>query len=447
MPEYWAALLATHTPPDSSATDLQGIAVWALQFTPRVAHLDESVLMELEASGRLFGGEDGLRQRVTEESQQLGIGAIGWASTSLAALALARCNVTSSGVKGGVKQPLAQQLDALALESLTALRPHRPTLARLGCKTLGDVRALPRGGVSRRFGEPVLTALDQAYGLRASAHCWVTLPETFHITLELPGRIDSAAAMLFGAHRLLLQMCGWLAARNSGVTAFALTWRHDLLRAKTAGEGRQLTVRCAEATRDIKHLGRLLAEHLAKVELLAPVGDIGLCALEVVLLEAASKSFLPDTLRAGENLGRVLERIAVRLGPERVKRPTLLEDHRLEWMQSWQPASGVKAGRAPSPASRMVDIPQPSWVLPKPLKLAVARHRPLYQGPLQLVVGPHRVESGWWHRALDDQGRQETLNVQRDYWVAWSEHAGALWIYQERLAHDDISWYLHGIFA
>lgn len=446
MAEYWAALLATHNPRNASPTDLQGIAVWALQFTPRVAHLDESVVMELEASERLFGGEDGLRQRVTEESRQLGIGAIGWASTSLAALALARCGATDS-----FDRPLAQRLDALALESLTALRPHRPTLARLGCQTLGDVRGLPRGGVSRRFGQPVLAALDQAYGLRPSAHDWVSLPETFHSTLELPGRIDSAASMMFGAHCLLLQMCGWLAAQNSGVTAFVLNWRHDLLRAKTAGEGGQLTVRCAEATRDVRHLSRLLAEHLAKVELLAPVGDIGLCAEEIVLLEAASRSFLPDTLRAGENLGLVLERIAARLGPERVRRPTLLEDHRIEWMQSWQPASGAKVGRAPSlapsSAPRMVDIPQPSWVLPRPLRLAVARHRPLYQGPLQLVVGPHRVESGWWHRAVNDQGQQVTLNVQRDYWVALSEHAGALWIYQERLAHDDISWYLHGIFA
>ena len=35
-----------------------------------------------------------------------------------------------------------------------------------------------------------------------------------------------------------------------------------------------MTVRTAQPTRDIEHLTRLLAEHLAKVQLLAPVGDL-----------------------------------------------------------------------------------------------------------------------------------------------------------------------------
>jgi hypothetical protein len=40
-----------------------------------------------------------------------------------------------------------------------------------------------------------------------------------------------------------------------------------------------------------------------------------------------------------------------------------------------------------------------------------------------------------------------TGHVQRDYWVALSEHAGVLWVFQERLADDDTAWYLHGVFA
>ena len=39
-----------------------------------------------------------------------------------------------------------------------------------------------------------------------------------------------------------------------------------------------LTVRTAEVTRNVEHLSRLLAEHLAKVELKAPVGDLELIA-------------------------------------------------------------------------------------------------------------------------------------------------------------------------
>ena len=219
------------------------------------------------------------------------------------------------------------------------------------------------------------------------------------------------------------------------------------MRNKTAGEGGELIIRTAGATRDINHLARLLSEHLAKVTLLAPVGDLELAALDVVSLVEESKSLLPDTVRAGEELGMVLERIAARLGPERVLRPRMAEDHRLEWMQSWSPAGELARARAGANPPRLVDIPQPTWVLPQPLKLAVSQHRPLYQGPLQLVVGPHRVEGGWWHREDDANGRQVTHHLPRDYWVALSQHAGALWVFQERLMHDDINWYLHGVFA
>lgn len=44
-------------------------------------------------------------------------------------------------------------------------------------------------------------------------------------------------------------------------------------------------------------------------------------------------------------------------------------------------------------------------------------------------------------------GQAETRNVVRDYWVALSEHAGVLWVFQTRLADDATSWFLHGTFA
>lgn len=150
---------------------------------------------------------------------------IAWSSTSLAALACAR-----GGHENGIKGALTTLLDPLPMETLAAVKPHLTTLTQLGCRTLGDVRALPRGGISRRFDKQLLTALDQAYGLRPEAHHWVEAPEVFKARLELMSRVDAAPALLFGARRLLLQMCGWLAARNAGTTSFCLRWVHDASR-------------------------------------------------------------------------------------------------------------------------------------------------------------------------------------------------------------------------
>lgn len=435
----WAALLFPRspdgTPPPTDA--LIGPSTWALQFTPRVALSEEAIVMELEASARLFGGRRALRDRLLIESVDLGATALAWAPNSLAALALGR-----AGIENGIKRPLPDLLDTLPMDVLTATAPHHVTLTQLGCRTLGDVRRLPRGGISRRFDKTLLAALDKAYGLRPEVHAWVVLPDTFSSRLELPSRVENAAALLFGARRLLMQLSGWLAARHAGITSFTLHWAHDVMRAKDAGDGGSLTIRTAQPMRDIEHLCRLLAEHLAKVELKAPVGDLRIEAVDVVALEEKSASLLPDIKQTGESLALVLERIAARLGPERVLRPVLVEDHRLEWAQHWQPAPEP----LPRKRARATSTPQPTFMLPAPLRLAMRGHRPIYQGPLLLLTGPHRVEGGWWHRVKRD-GVEDTEHVSRDYWVALSEHAGVLWIYQERLADDETAWYLHGTFA
>ncbi|CAN7594142.1 DNA polymerase Y family protein [Variovorax paradoxus] len=446
----WAALLPDSLPadPQPRTEALDGLATWCLQFTPRVAVLEAllpcpAVVMEVEQSLRLFGGKRRLVERVREECPDLGVRQLSWAPTSLAALAVAR-----AGLSNGFAKPLAQLLDALPLETLTQVAAHQATLARLGCRTLGQVRALPRGGLSRRFDAQLLATLDQAYGLRPETYPWAQLPETFRARLELMARVEHAPAMLFGARRLMLQMAGWLMARRSGVTAFTLRWCHDAMRARSAGDGGELTVRTAQATRDTEHLMRLLAEHLGKVELLAPVGDLELLATEVQSLEEKSLSMLPEARQSGESLALVLERIAARFGPDRVLRPVILEDHRLEWMCRWRPAPEP----APRTTCRTVDVPQPTFILPKPLRLATQANRPIYQGVLQLLAGPHRVEGGWWDRTTQEgeegEGGQEiTRQASRDYWVAVSEHAGVLWIFQMRLAQDETAWFLHGTFA
>ena len=419
----WSALLLP-TPDDTALpTDaaLQTLALWALQFTPRVAVADEAVVMELAASVRLFGGWRALRERVVSEGTELGVNQVAWAPNSLAALALAR-----AGVQDGFRQPLGVLLDALPMDTLSAVRPHRLTLAHIGCRTLGDVRRLPRGGVGRRFDKQLLAALDRAYGRAPEVHRWIALPERFAQRLELMFRVDDATALLFGARRLLLALCGWLAARHSGTTAFTLHWAHDAMRAKSAGDGGSLTVRTAEPTRNLEHLCRLLAEHLARVELLAPVGDLELVADEVMPLEEKSASWLPDDNAGGETLPLVLERIAARLGPQRVVRPVLCEDHRPEWMCRWQPAP-EPLPRKPATGS---ELPQPGFILSAPLKLLVRANRPYYQGELQLLAGPQRVEGGWWDR---DEAAGQIRNVVRDYWVAQSAHAGVLWVFQTRL--------------
>ncbi|XHS80079.1 DNA polymerase Y family protein [Burkholderiaceae bacterium UC74_6] len=420
---WWLALQA------SSDTDdgLQACAWLALRFSPRVARLEEAIVLEAGASLRLFGGPEGLVEKLQAGAAEVGLALLlsPWAESSLAALACLRTHA------------LTPDLDALPLTALSAVAAHQPMLERLGCRRLADVRRLPRPALARRFGPQLLRALDQAFGRMPEAHEWLELPERFEARLELPFRVEQAPDLHHHAQGLLRQLCAWLAARHAGVQAFTLSWQYDAMRPRDSAASGELQLHTAEATRDFHHLSRLLGEHLARTELAAPAGELMLKAEGAIARQESSESLLVDATdgKPRESLNLLLERLSVRLGPECVRGVKLAEDHRLDAMQACTAWPPQKTGRAA--ATRPPPGPQPSWLLDPPLRLSARNEQPLHHGPLLRITGPHRVESGWW----DGAGQQ------RDYYLYFGETSGLLWIYHERLSTDEQGWFLHGVFA
>ena len=291
--------------PSAGAAQAAAAGWWALRFTPRVVLVDgEAVLLEVSTTERLWGGRDVLMAQVlqawTEASNQFGAPAAieGAAESAKAASVIHAPPPCASPVWGcGPTAPVAQAwlrmalagrtpakvtLENLPLHTLTAVRPHVPSLERMGCRTWGALRALPRAGVARRLGAGVLRVLDQAYGDAPEAHAWLELPEQFALTAELPALAESADALLWSASRCLSALQSWLQARQQGVLAMELSWRHDLRRIDgvAIAPTRALPVRTAQATHDMGHLRRLLSEKLARTTLAAPVNQITLRLLE-----------------------------------------------------------------------------------------------------------------------------------------------------------------------
>ena len=81
-------------------------------------------------------------------------------------------------------------------------------------------------------------------------------------------------------------------------------------------------------------------------------------------------------------------------------------------------------------------LQRPLWVLPEPEPLLADSGVLYYQGPLKLLEGPERLETGWW----DDDG------IARDYFVAVNPVGVHLWIYRNR-NQDKGAWYVHGKFG
>ncbi len=465
---HWIAL-RWQPEPDAALPPPEALGWWALQFTPHVAWLDEGLLLEVSACERLWGGWRALMRQMAASNPVPA--RIQQAQGATGLIALARLRLFARGQK-----PPADLPAALPLDTLTAAHEHLDLLARMGCRSWGDVAALPRGGLVRRFGTALREALDVAWGLRPESHRWLLLPDVFEQKLELPALAESAPELMWSTNRLFAALQIWLRARQRGVLALELQWTLDLKRCNGVNlpPHQSITVRTAEPAQDMAHLRRLMGERLALTMLAAPASWLRLRSIETTPWAGASTSFLPEDKRKGDKLHELVERLSARLGPQQVLVPVAQADHRPECMQGWRPAlgksrahtrppeaaalqavqgcAGSLGAAALSPARGAVTRAQrvksrganifPPWLLREPLQLEMRDGHPWYRGRLRRLVGPQRLEAGWW-------GGPPAV---RDYYIAESPEAGLVWVYRERppapfVSDQALRWFLQGLYA
>ena len=431
------------------AQALQAVVHAALAFTPAVT-VDgaATVLLEVAASLRYFGGPDALLARLRRALQPLGHRVqVATAPTALGAALLARWrDDLTAGPHRHDLAALQQLLDAAPVWLLGPGREHWEALQGMGLRQLGDLRHLPRAGLARRFGEDLLDDLDRARGLRPDPRTWLAAPERFDARVELAMRADHAEQVLHGAAVLLARLVAWAQARHARVQAFVVLMQHEPRHRAEAvtPPATALRIELAEPAADIAHLQALLRERLARVQLAAPTLALRLQCHEVVRQPPPNAELFPT--RQSEQLGwlRLLERLRARLGDEQVLQLQTVADHRPERASRAVPVgSGPVAAPPPTAAATGSDLPwsRPAWLLPEPQPLADRQAMPWFEGrPLQLLAGPERIETGWWDGGL----------ATRDYFIAQTADGALLWVYRARLPvadEDQPLWFVQGWFG
>jgi protein ImuB len=450
--------------PARDAAALLAVAHVALAYTPAVTLQDsQTVLLEVQASLRLFGGLTALQQHLVQALKLTPhVVKMAAAPTALGAALLARWAALSprhtndahdmvTGPHATHLPSLQSLLDDAPLWLLGPGREHWDALQGMGLHRLSDLRLLPRAGLSRRFGEGLLNDLDRAFGQQADPRIWLELPAVFDSPLELFTSAENTDQVLAGAAVLLARLVAWAQARHARVAAFTLRMRHERHRHADV-PATELHIALAEPALDAAHLQLLLRERLARIELAAPTLDLHLHCHHTVAGHAPNAELFPTRASQTEGLTRLLERLRARLGDTQVQRLVPVADHRPEHTQRCVPAQSQAQGQsqgqsqgAPSPLC-VSALPQrrPTWLLPEPLPLAERATQPLLAGqPLQLLSGPERIEAGWW-----DSGTPAV----RDYFIAQTQDGCLVWIYRGRLpdaseAATSANWFLQGRFA
>ncbi|HEX4235556.1 MAG TPA: DNA polymerase Y family protein [Caldimonas sp.] len=450
--------------PVRDAEAMLPVAHAALAFTPQVSlqpptapgRTADTVLLEVQASLRYFGGIDRLLQRLRASVEPLGHALrVASAVTAQGAAVLARVDPPPLCLTLEATQ---QAVSRAPVWLLGPGRAHWEALQGMGLRRVGDLLGLPRAGLARRFGETLLAELDAAFGRRADPREPIVPARMFDSRLELFARADSSEQVLHGAQVLLARLVAWLAAQHAFVRRFRLLMHHETRwqQGDRTPQATALEIALAEPSRDSAHLLVLLRERLAWLQLPAPTLELALQAEDIVKRAPPNSELFPTRQSEDAGLTRLIERLQARLGVEQVQRLAAVDDHRPERASRLgADAAPVRPARSSQRGARSIAEPsadeaamaastcaRPVW-LQRPEPLAERNARPLLEGhPLALLSGPERIESGWWDAGL----------AERDYFIAEAGDGALVWIYRARLplspeGGNESGWFLQGRFG
>ena len=318
---------------------LDRLARWASRWSPLV-EVDGADGLRLDISGvaHLFGGEAALVRDIEARFAGMGLTArAAVAGTTGAAWGLARFQVRT------LTPTLSREQEREHLSSLPVAALRLPpdvvrTLERLGLKTIGALVGVPRRSLARRFREAdnPLDALDRMLGRKPEPLTAAPIEQPPRSLLRLAEPVADPSAAAQALVLLVPGLVDQLQARRLGARRLVLAgYRVD-------GEVQVTAAACALATRDPAHLLRLLKD---KTETMDPGFGFDAFALEASWAEPLDSA--QDGLIGGPpsalEVARLIDRLSVKLGADKVRRPVARESHVPER------ASGWGAGVAPSP--------------------------------------------------------------------------------------------------
>ncbi|SMY09142.1 Y-family DNA polymerase [Flavimaricola marinus] len=418
------------------------LMLWARRWCPWTA-LDGAagLVMDTTGSDHLWGGEAAMLREIEGRLGSLGLSSsLAIAPTHGAAWALARM--------GGVREVCDAEGLALRMAPLPvrALRLDGETvllLKRLGLKTIGELAAVPRLSLARRFsraalpGNPLLR-LDQMMGTLAEPVSAPDDPPRFAVQSALAEPVQDPTPHL---PALCAELCDGMAAAGFGARRISLTiYRSD-------GEVSTVEAAASQPSRDPGHLMRLFDGKLDRID---PGFGFDLITLAATVAEKiiVTQTRLDGEAEAGPDLARLIDRLSARFGASALRRPAMRESHMPERREIWAPAM-AGAPRRPEPGAQ----PRPVRLFDPAEEVRVVYAVP--EGPpaqfiwrrqthrVTRFAGPERIAPEWW---ADRPGTRL-----RDYYRVEDHHGQRFWIYREGVQEDGRggvpAWFVHGVFA
>jgi len=208
------------------------LAAWAYRYSSHVAIAafngtpDDAIVLEIQASLRLFGPWPVFERRLRADLDALGFGH---------RIAVAP-NPRAARVLAGMHDGLAIVHEATLRTALARTPVARALLApgqaealhAMGLRRLGQLFDAPRDALGKRFGPGLLQHLDRLRGAPEAIVAYAP-PDRFDLRIELAYDIESSQALLFPLRRMTADLGAYLAGRDGGVQRFVVRLEHEHL--------------------------------------------------------------------------------------------------------------------------------------------------------------------------------------------------------------------------
>jgi protein ImuB len=475
-------LLTAAADPVADRRLLEAVAGWCDRYTPWVA-LDplgaalaagEDGAEACAAGG--FGGDAGLLLDITGCAHLFGAGEAGeralladlverltrhdlscraaMADTAGAAWALARY----AERQADLYCPLGGQRDALAklpIEGLRLATPILETFYRLGLRRIGDLYAMPRAPLARRFGDPPLTRLDQALGLNEETIEPRRPAPAFRTRLAFVEPIGRSEDIAAATSRLLAALCKQLEQASVGARKLEIAlYRVD-------GSVDRTAIGTSRPNRDNPKLMKLFEDRLGELD---PGFGVDLMILAAPEVEewTGAQDHLPETGTPAKSSWHedgtidLADRLALRLGAKNVVRLAPHDSHLPARVQVSVPfATPVPEGAWARIAS--MKGARPTRLLQRPEQVNVTAMMPddppqqfqwhRHTHKIVRIEGPERIADEWWRP--QPGGKLMPANIVppvRDYYRVEDNDGGRFWLFRDG-SLNTAKWYLHGFCA
>ena len=427
--------------PEADAAALLALADWCVRFSPAVApDGSDGLFLDVTGGAAPWGGEAAWLGDLLIRLERAGVPArAAIADTAGAAWALARF---------GEGDRIAQGAQAAALQRLPVAALRLPPAAaaglpRLGLTTVGQVAALPRAQLAKRFGAATLLRLDQALGRADEALPFRRPPTPWFERLAFFDPLSAPEDLQRATGDLLAALCERLAAKGQGARRFEAVFHR--------ADGRSFPVQVGTGL-PARDPARLLKLFAPKLEFVDPGFGIDAVTLTADRLEPVfeRQTRLDRGAETEEALAALVDQLGNRLGETRVWRAAPRQSHIPERAVTRRPAA------EPSPASGWdPERPRPTRLLPRPEPveaLAVVPDNPpqvfTWRGRrrrIRRAEGPERIAEEWW---LDVDAVPSPSRV-RDYYAVEDGDGDRFWLFRDGLyqSGDTPRWYLHGLFG